>query len=395
MWCDGSMTDAPDARPLAPATLAVTGGRPPRSTGAPVGPGIELTSTYVHPGDLDPAAPLYGRYGNATWSALESVVGGLEGAPDGGTAFASGMAAGAAVFALMPRGSRLVMGSTSYNTMLALARSLDDAGDLDLTLVDVADTDAVLEALTRADWLHLESPTNPLLEVADLPLLCAAAREAGVRVVVDNTFATPLLQNPLGLGADVVLHSATKYLAGHSDVVLGLVVSADAALTEALRAHRALHGAVPGPFEAWLTLRGVRTLPVRLERAQRTAGVLAGRLAGHPAVRRVRYPGLPGDPGHATATRTMRGPGAMIAIELADAAAAASATRHVRLWVPATSLGGVESLLERRRRIPGEPETVPDSLLRLSVGLEDVEDLWADLDEALTFAVADADAAAG
>ncbi len=366
------------------ATFAVVGGRPARTPGAPVSPGIEVTSTYVQPGDFAPGLPIYGRYGNETWAAFEAVVGGLEGAPDGAVAFASGMAAGAALFSLVPRGGRLVMGATSYNTMLALAHERAATGDLELVEVDVADPDAVAAALPGATWLHLESPTNPLIEVADIPVLCALAREAGVRVSVDNTFATPLLQNPLAEGADVVMHSATKYLAGHSDVVLGVLVTADPDLRAAIEHQRAVLGAIPGPFETWLALRGIRTLPVRLERAQATAGVLAERLASHPAVKRVRYPGLPDDPGHAVAARTMRGFGAMLAIELADRDAADALTRAVQLWTPATSLGGVESLLERRRRIPSEPTTVPESLVRLSVGLEDVEDLWADLDQALT-----------
>ncbi len=366
------------------ATFAVVGGRPARTPGAPVSPGIEVTSTYVQPGDFAPGLPIYGRYGNETWAAFEAVVGGLEGAPDGAVAFASGMAAGAALFSLVPRGGRLVMGATSYNTMLALAHERAATGDLELVEVDVADPDAVAAALPGATWLHLESPTNPLIEVADIPVLCALAREAGVRVSVDNTFATPLLQNPLAEGADVVMHSATKYLAGHSDVVLGVLVTADPDLRAAIEHQRAVLGAITGPFETWLALRGIRTLPVRLERAQATAGVLAERLASHPAVKRVRYPGLPDDPGHAVAARTMRGFGAMLAIELADREAADALTRAVQLWTPATSLGGVESLLERRRRIPSEPTTVPESLVRLSVGLEDLEDLWADLDQALT-----------
>lgn len=367
---------------LAPETRAVVLGRPPRTPGSAVNPPVELTSTHVTPGDFADGVPIYGRYGNATWAALEEVLGGLE--HGRAVTFASGMAAGTALFALVPRGARVVMGETSYNAMLALARELDAVGDLRLTLVDVADTDAVRAALPGADWLLLESPTNPLLEVADLPALIVAARDADVRVGVDNTFATPLLQNPLALGADVVLHSATKYLAGHSDVLLGALVTTDDALHERLVDHRTLRGAIPGPFEAWLALRGVRTLGVRLARQQETAAELARRLAEHPAVARVRYPGLPDDAGHAVAARTMRGFGAMVAIEPVGGREAATAvTQRVRLWTPATSLGGVESLIERRRRIPSEPTTVPEALLRLSVGLEDVEDLWRDLDAAL------------
>ncbi len=379
---------ADPTRTYSPDTVAVVGGRPPRTPGAPVGPGLELTSTYVTPGDFAPGVPIYGRYDNATWTAFESVLAALEGvdgpeAAGGALVFSSGMAAATALFALVPRGARLVIGATSYNTVLAAVRGLADAGDVRLSLVDVADTDAVRAACADADWLHLESPTNPLIEVADLPEACRIARGAGVRVSVDNTFATPLLQNPLALGADVVMHSATKYISGHSDVVLGALVTADAALHERLVQHRVTTGSIAGPFEAWLALRGVRTLPVRFARQQDTAGVLARRLAEHPAVVRVRYPGLPADPGHEVAARTMRGFGAMLAIDLADADAARTLSERVGLWVPATSLGGVESLLERRRRIPSEPETVPEALVRLSVGLEDVEDLWADLCVAL------------
>ena len=369
---------------LAPETLAVALGRPPRTSGAGVNPPVDLTSTHITPGDFTPGTPIYGRYDNASWAAFEEVVGALEGAPGGAVAFASGMAAGAALFSLVPRGARVVMGETSYNAMLALARQLDAAGDLDLTLVDVADTDAVRAALPGAGWLLLESPTNPLLEVADLPALVEAARAAGVRVGVDNTFATPLLQNPLAVGADVVMHSATKYLAGHSDVLLGVLVTADAELRADIVDHRTLRGAIPGPFEAWLALRGVRTLGVRLARQQETAAEIARRLAVHPAVECVRYPGLPTDPGHEVAARTMRGFGAMVAFEpVGGRDAAMAVTQRVRLWTPATSLGGVESLIERRRRIASEPTTVPEGLLRLSVGLEDVDDLWDDLAAAL------------
>ena len=357
-----------------------------------MGPGIELTSTYVTPGDFAPDVPIYGRYGNATWAALESVLARLEGVDpiDGNTGdtagalvFASGMAAATALFSLVPRGGTLVVGITSYNTVLALAHELADAGDLTLRLVDVTDLDAVREACTRADWLHLESPTNPLLEVADLTAIGEIAEEMSVVLSVDSTFATPLLQHPLDLGADVVLHSATKYISGHSDVVLGALITRDSMLYAKLAHHRSTTGSIAGPFEAWLALRGVRTLPVRFARQQATAGELARRLAGHPAVSRVRYPGLPDDPGHAVAARTMRGFGAMVAIDLPDADAARALTERVALWVPATSLGGVESLIERRRRIPSEPDTVPEGLVRLSVGLEDVDDLWDDLSSAL------------
>jgi cystathionine gamma-synthase len=202
---------------------------------------------------------------------------------------------------------------------------------------------------------------------------------------VDNTFATPLVQRPLDLGADVVVHSVTKYLAGHSDVVLGATVCRPGELLMALRRHRTVRGAVPGPWEAWLALRGIRTVHLRIERAQANAAELARRLVGHPAVARVRHPSLPHDPGHVRASEQMRGFGAIVSIEVAgDAATADAVSAAVRLWVPATSLGGVESTLERRRRNASEPAVVPESLLRLSVGIEDVEDLWEDLDAALS-----------
>ena len=206
---------------------------------------------------------------------------------------------------------------------------------------------------------------------------------------MDNTFATPLGQRPLGLGADVVVHSVTKYLAGHSDVVLGAVVVDDAGLRDRFLAYRTLHGSIAGPWEVWLALRGMRTLALRVERSQATAAELARRLAAHPAVAEVRHPSLPTDPGHARAAALMTGFGSIIGLRPAGGVAAADAVVDaLALWVPATSLGGVESSLERRRRFPTESPTVPEDLLRLSVGIEDAEDLWRDLDQALT-AVAD------
>ncbi|MFT3862622.1 trans-sulfuration enzyme family protein [Micropruina sp.] len=370
-------------QPWSAETMAVVAGRPPRRAGAPVSPVVELSSTYVSAepfGSFDDG--VYGRMNNACWRDLEAAVGALEGGA--ALCFASGMAAGSALFALVEPGSRVVMADACYGAMLSLGQQLAAAGRFSLTLVDVSNTDAVLASLDGADWLFIESPTNPLMQVADLPALTAAAGGLGVRVVVDNTFATPLLQNPLALGAAVVLHSGTKYLAGHSDVVLGLLVTADHELELRLRAHRGLHGGILGPMEAWLALRGLRTLAVRIERQQASAGVLARRLSEHPAVSLVRYPGLPGDPGHGRAKTQMRGFGGMLSIELAGGRAAADAlVAGVRLWVPGTSLGGVESLIERRRRIPAEPEAVPENLVRLSVGLEAVADLWADLQQAL------------
>lgn len=223
-----------------------------------------------------------------------------------------------------------------------------------------------------------------MLEVADLPAVIAAGHAAGALVVVDSTFATPLALRPLSLGADVVLHSATKYLAGHSDVVLGALLTDDPDLRARLVAHRTLHGAIAGPWEAWLALRGLRTVALRVERSQASAATLAARLAAHPAVVQVRHPSLPGDPGHRRAAEQMTGFGSVLGLRPRGGPAAADAVVDaVRLWVPATSLGGVESMIERRRRFATESPDVPADLLRLSVGIEDVDDLWADLAQAL------------
>jgi cystathionine gamma-synthase len=250
-------------------------------------------------------------------------------------------------------------------------------------LVDVADTDATLAATGGASLLWAESPTNPLLAIADIMALAEGAHALGVPLAVDNTFATPLLQRPLDLGADLVVHSVTKFLSGHADVLLGAAVTRDEARLAGLRERRHLAGAIPGPMEAYLALRGIRSLPVRMDRAQANAGELALRLSNHPAVARVRYPGLPSDPGHARAAKQMRGFGAMLSVELAGGHAAADGLcGRVRLLTSATSLGGIETTLERRHRWPGE-EDVPPSLVRISVGCEHVEDLWADLDRAL------------
>jgi cystathionine gamma-synthase len=293
---------------------------------------------------------------------------------EGGEAlvFASGMAAVAAAVSLVPHGGTVVVPAHAYNGTTALLDELEKAGAVRVRRLYAGGDGAGADVLDGAAMLWIESPTNPMLEVFDLPALCAAARERGVLTVCDNTFATPLVQQPLASGADLVLHSVTKYLAGHSDVILGALVTpttdAGRDLHERLSRHRLLHGAIAGPMETWLALRGMRTLHLRVERATATARELATRLEGHPALDRVRYPGF----------------GAIVSIEVAGGAEAAErAAAATRLWTHATSLGGVESQVERRRRHAGEPETVPEGLLRLSVGIEDVEDLWRDLDRAL------------
>ncbi|WP_106208084.1 trans-sulfuration enzyme family protein [Kineococcus rhizosphaerae] len=375
--------------PLSPNTVAVVSGRPARALDSELNTPVSLSATYVGGGSLGAADLGYGRFGNPTWAALETAIGELEGGR--ALTFASGMAAVAAALHLVPADGTVLVPHGAYNGTHSLTGLLAAQGRLSVQPVDITDVDAVRTALGSVQSpvvLWLESPTNPLLEVADLAALAAAGHERGAVVVVDNTFATPLLQRPLDLGADVVVHSVTKFLSGHSDVVLGAVVARDEQLLTALAAHRTLHGAIPGPLEAFLALRGLRTLPLRLERAQANAADLARRLQDHPAVTRVRHPSLPADPGHALAKEQMLGFGALVSIEVAGGAAGADAVVDaVRLWVPATSLGGVESLVERRRRHAGEPHVVPVDLLRLSVGVEDVEDLWRDLSAALDAAL--------
>jgi cystathionine gamma-synthase len=346
--------------PLQPATVAVTAGRPPHEPDQPLNPPITMASTYVAGGDLE-----YGRYGNPTWTAFETALGTLEGGRC--LTYASGMAAITSLLDLVALGDKVVVPRHSYNGTLVSLGDLQLRGRLTTTLVDITDTAAVVEACEDAALVWFESPTNPALEVADVPAIIAAAHDAGARVVVDNTFLTPLLQRPLELGADVALHSATKYLAGHSDVQLGAVVTRDDDLYAVLKGRRDVQGNTPGPFEAWLALRGLRTLHVRVERAQANAAELARRLADHPLPTEVRYPGL----------------GAMVSIVLPTADQADLLVRATSLWVHATSLGGVESSFERRRRWTSEPATIPEGLVRLSVGIEDVEDLWTDLSKAL------------
>ncbi|MGP7961205.1 trans-sulfuration enzyme family protein [Sanguibacter sp. A247] len=369
---------------LSPATVAVVAGRPAPVPGAPVNPPIVLSSTYVSQGVPAPGAPLYTRMGTETWEPFEEAVAALEGGRHGATVYGSGMAAIAAVLALVPLGGTIVVPRHAYQATLGLLDQLTIDRGIEVRRVDIAETDAVAAALPGADLLWIESPTNPMLEVADIPALVEAAHAAHVLVAVDSTFATPLVQRPFEHGADIVVHSATKYLAGHSDVVLGVALAASEHLTDHLRAYRTSHGAIAGPFEVWLALRGLRTLALRVERAQANAAVLAARLAEHPGVLEVRHPSLPQDPGHDRAARLMDGFGAILGVRPRGGADAADAVvARVALWTPATSLGGVESTLERRRRFPTESLTVPEDLLRLSVGIESVEDLWADLDHAL------------
>lgn len=374
---------------LAPATRVVAAGRPAREQGNPVNPPIVLSSTYVSTGVPGPEEKLYARYTTETWEPFEAALGDLEEAGLPALLFSSGMGAITAVLSLVAPGSAVVVPRHAYHAALQAAHHLEETAGVEVREVDVADTDAVIAAIApeggrRASLVWLESPTNPMLEVADVPAIAAAARERGALTVVDNTFATPLGQRPLTVGADVVVHSVTKYLAGHSDVVLGAAVTADPGLRARIQARRTVGGAIAGPFEAYLALRGLRTLALRVERSQANALELARRLERHPGVLEVGYPGLESHPQHGLATKLLDGYGSVLTLRPHGGAEAADAlTRAVRVWVPGTSLGGVESLIERRRRFATEAATVPEDLLRVSVGIEDVEDLWEDLDQAL------------
>lgn len=361
-----------------PQTALISAGRPAAEPGQPLNVPIVAASNFRADGTRGRE---YSRGdGTPGWEALEEVMGELE--RGDAVAFASGMGAAAAVLELLPVGARVMAPRDGYMGVKHLLAEGQEKGRWQVELVDITDTPAAVAAARGAALVWLESPTNPLLDVADLPALCAAGREAGALVVVDNTFATPLLQQPISLGAHVALHSATKFLGGHSDLLLGVAVADTPQRAEQLRGRRALAGAVPGALETFLVLRGLRTLALRLEQAQRSATTLAERLGGHPAVTRVRYPGLAGHPGHNLAAAQMSGFGAMIGFEVGTAAAADAICRSVCVITPATSLGGVESTIERRGKWPGQ-EHLPPGFLRLSVGCEHVEDLWEDLTNAL------------
>lgn len=319
--------------------------------------------------------------GTPGWEALEEIIGGLEGGS--ALSFASGMAAIAAIFEQLPTGSLIALPDDCYQGVVGLAQAGQNRGRWTVQRIGVTDTRRWVEMCGVADLIWLESPSNPLLTVADLDVICAAPRKRGAILGVDSTFATPLNQRPLALGADVAVQSVTKFIGGHSDLLGGAVSVRDAKLLAALRQARDLAGATPGTLETFLAVRGVRTLALRLERAQHNAMILAERLAQHPKVMLARYPGLTSHPTHAAARRQLKGFGTIISFDVrGDAAAADAVCTGLRLIQHATSLGSVESTIERRAGIPGQ-EHLPPTLLRLSVGIEAVEDLWTDLDRTL------------
>ena len=348
--------------------------------GAPLNVPLVPASNFILGGGRD-----YSRDdGTPTWEALEEIVGGLESGK--AVAFASGMAAIAAVFDQLAAGAVVVLPDDCYQGVASLAAAGAEKRGWSVQRVPVEDTAGWIRACGVADLIWLESPSNPLLTVADLEAVCAAPRKPGALIGVDNTFATPLNQQPLVLGATVSVQSATKLIGGHSDLLAGVATTRDRALWHALRKSRELTGATPGALEAFLAVRGARTLALRLQRAQQTALKLAERLETHPSITRVRYPGLPTHSTYAVAKRVLKGFGTMISFDVAGGAEAADAVcRNVRLIRHATSLGAVETTMERRAAIPGQ-EHLPPSLLRLSVGIEDADDLWSDLASAIDFA---------
>jgi cystathionine gamma-synthase len=358
------------------------------ATGAVVPP-ISLSTTFAQTEVGEHQGFEYARSGNPTRAALEACLSSLE-QGDHGFAFASGLAAEDNVLRLLRPGERIVLGNDAYGGTYRLISKLYGAVGYPWTAVDLTDVDAL-----RAHWLPdtrmvwLESPTNPLLTCVDIEAVAAVAHERGALVVVDNTFATPYLQQPLTLGADIVVHSVTKYLGGHSDVVSGFVAVDDDDLAERIRFTQNAAGAVPGPFDCFLVLRGLKTLAVRMDRHCANARAVVDLLVGHPAVERVLYPQLPDHPGHAAAARQMRDFGGMVSFLLRGGEEAAlEVVKHTGLFTLAESLGAVESLIEHPGRMThasaaGSSLEVPPSLVRLSVGLESAADLVADLEQAL------------
>ncbi|MEJ7633216.1 PLP-dependent aspartate aminotransferase family protein [Aeromicrobium sp.] len=347
---------------LSPSTIAVGAGRPNRVPGGPLNAPITLASALVPGG-----ASEYGRHGNPTWESFETVLGALEGGR--ALAFASGIAATTALFDLVPAKAAVVAPRHAYYGTINQLQERARRGQIELRLVDIDNTTQVVNAAESAALVWIESPTNPALEIADIAAISTAAAQAGTAVAVDNTFATPLRQKPLELGADFVVHSASKLLSGHSDVILGAVVTSSDRAYSAIEKRRSVLGAVPGAMETWLAVRGMRTLHVRLDRAEANARELHKRLSASSRIAYSRYPGF----------------GTIIAFEVVGGAQMAQKmTEQSDVITYATSLGGVESTWERRRRHPGEPDSVPEGLIRFSVGIEDVEDLWLDIQTVLS-----------
>jgi cystathionine gamma-synthase len=370
-------------------TVAIHAGQEPDpTTGAVVTP-IYQTSTFAQTGVGEHRGYEYSRSGNPTRTALQQCLAALEGV-EHGLAFASGLAATDAVLRLLQAPDHVLIPDDAYGGTYRLVAQVHTRAGLTFDPVALGDMDAVEKAWrreTRLVWV--ESPTNPLLTIADIGRLAAVAHDHGALLAVDNTFATPYLQRPMELGADIVVHSTTKYLGGHSDVVGGFVAVRDTALAERLAFLQNAVGAVPGPMDCFLTLRGVKTLPVRMERHCANAAAVAELLRSHRRVERVYYPGLPDHPGHQVAAGQMRHFGGMVSFTMAGGEESAlRVARSTRLFTLAESLGAVESLIEHPHRmthasVAGSALAVDPALLRLSVGLETIDDLLADLQQAL------------
>jgi cystathionine gamma-synthase len=353
-------------------------------------PPLHVSTTFIRDTDNQyRSGYAYGRPDNATVRQTEAVLAALEGAHEAAV-FASGMAAATSIVMALPQASRIVASQVMYWAFRHwLANEAPRFGHR-VDFVDTTDLAAVRAAVTPGTALvYVETPGNPLWTISDVAAIAEIAHAAGALLAVDSTVATPVLTRPLQLGADIVMHSASKYLNGHSDVIAGALATARASETwERIKSVRIAHGAILGPFEAWLLLRGLRTLDVRVRTQTASALRLAGEFSRHPQIAAVLYPGLPEHPGHAVAARQMAGFGAMLSIRLKGGERAAIATAAaVELWNRATSLGGVESLIEHRASVEGANSPCPPDLLRLSVGLEDPDDLFADLDRAMRTAV--------
>ena len=373
-------------------TRAVHAGQEPDATTGAVVPPISLSTTFAQHGVGGHRGYEYSRSGNPTRTALETCVASLEGARHG-LAFASGLAAEDSVLRLLPPGRRVLLGHDVYGGTFRLIDKVWGPRGMTWSAVDLS-APAALDNLADewpddATMVWLETPTNPLLACIDVEAVAVLAHDHGAVVVVDNTFATPYLQQPLALGADVVVHSATKYLGGHSDVVGGFVALDDDSVAEQLRFTQNAVGAVPAPFDCYLVLRGVKTLAVRMDRHCTNARAVVDLLVRHAAVERVLYPQLPDHPGHAAAAKQMRDFGGMVSFTLRGGAEAAKrVAAATRLFTLAESLGAVESLIEHpaemtHASVAGSPLEVPNNLIRLSVGIESSADLVADLERAL------------
>jgi len=378
------MSDTPKS--LKPRTLAAQAlGAIEPETQAVALP-VHVSTTYIRdPDNQYRAGYVYGRPDNATVRQTEAVLGALEGATEA-MLFGSGMAAATSVVLALPPGSRVLAPQVCYWGFRDWLINEAPLFGYKVDLADMSDLAAVRAAMkpdTKLVWI--ETPGNPLWNITDIAAVAEIAHAGGAVLGVDSTVATPVFTRPLSLGADIVMHSATKYLNGHSDVIAGALACArDDALWARIRQVRGHHGAILGPFEAWLLLRGLRTLDIRVRAAAESAALLASRLQGHAGVAAVLYPGLPSHPGHAVAVKQMTGYGGMLSIRVkAGERAAISTAARVELWKRATSLGGVESLIEHRASIEGPSSPCPPDLLRLSVGLEDAGDLYNDLDRAL------------